>query len=68
MGTLGRKAVWGAALALWVMVPAASASSERHGKVDGDNIVWGTLSDDNIVWGTSESRLTISLKRDRGGL
>ena len=35
MGTLGRKAVWGAALALWVMVPAASASaSNRQGKVD----------------------------------
>ena len=32
MGTLGRKAVWGAALALWVMVPAASASaSDRQG-------------------------------------
>ena len=27
MGTLGRKAVWGAALALWVLVPAASASA-----------------------------------------
>jgi serine protease AprX len=35
MGTLGRKAVWGAALALWVMVPAASASaSNKQGKVD----------------------------------
>src|SRR4026208_1028457 len=35
MGTLGRKAVWGAALALWVMVPAASASaSNKHGKGD----------------------------------
>src|SRR5688572_24950169 len=35
MGTLGRKAVWGAALALWVMVPTASASpSDRQGKVD----------------------------------
>jgi serine protease AprX len=35
MGTLGRKAVWGAALALWVMIPAASASAEsRSGKLD----------------------------------
>lgn len=35
MGTLGRKAVWGAALALWVMIPSASASaSNRQGKVD----------------------------------
>jgi hypothetical protein len=35
MGTLGRKAVWGAALALWVMIPAASASAASgSGKVD----------------------------------
>jgi serine protease AprX len=35
MGTLGRKAVWGAALALWVMIPAASASAASGGqKVD----------------------------------
>src|SRR5688500_15046811 len=37
MGTLGRKAVWGAALALWVMIPAASAaaaSGSGTGKVD----------------------------------
>ena len=35
MGTLGRKAVWGAALALWVMIPAASASaSGGSGKLD----------------------------------
>src|SRR5215218_5887633 len=35
MGTLGRKAVWGAALALWVMIPAASASaSSGSGKLD----------------------------------
>jgi serine protease AprX len=27
MGTMGRKAVWGAALALWVMIPAAHASA-----------------------------------------
>jgi serine protease AprX len=35
MGTVGRKAVWGAALALWVMIPAASASaSSGSGKLD----------------------------------
>jgi serine protease AprX len=35
MGTLGRKAVWGAALALWVMIPAASASAASgSGKLD----------------------------------
>jgi serine protease AprX len=35
MGTLGRKAVWGAALALWVMVPGASASAASgSGKLD----------------------------------
>jgi serine protease AprX len=35
MGTLSRKAVWGAALALWVMIPAASASAASGGqKVD----------------------------------
>jgi serine protease AprX len=35
MGSLGRKAVWGAAVALWLMVPATSASaSDRQGKVD----------------------------------
>ena len=35
MGTLGSKAVWGAALALWVMIPAASASaSGGSGKLD----------------------------------
>jgi serine protease AprX len=35
MGPLGRKAVWGAAVALWMMVPATSASaSDRQGKVD----------------------------------
>ena len=35
MGTLGRKAVWGAALALWVMIPAASASAgSGSGKLD----------------------------------
>ena len=35
MGTLGRKAVWGAALALWVMIPAASTSAASgSGKVD----------------------------------
>jgi serine protease AprX len=35
MGSLGRKAVWGAALALWVMIPAASASAAGgSGKVD----------------------------------
>ena len=27
MGALGKKAVWGAALALWVMIPAASAAA-----------------------------------------
>jgi serine protease AprX len=32
MGTLGRKAVWGAALALWVMIPAASASAAGGGQ------------------------------------
>ena len=32
MGTLGRKAVWGAALALWVMIPAASASAASGGQ------------------------------------
>src|SRR5262245_60414587 len=35
MGTVGRKAVWGAALALWVMIPAASASAASgSGKLD----------------------------------
>ena len=34
MGTLGRKAVWGAALALWVMIPPAAASASGSGKVD----------------------------------
>ena len=35
MGTTGRKAVWGVALALWVLVPAASAyASNRQRKVD----------------------------------
>ena len=35
MGKLGSKAVWGAALALWVMIPAASASaSGGSGKLD----------------------------------
>jgi serine protease AprX len=34
MGTLGRKAVWGAALALWVMIPAASASASGGQKID----------------------------------
>jgi subtilisin family serine protease len=35
MGTLGRKAVWGAALALWVMIPGTTASaSSGSGKVD----------------------------------
>jgi serine protease AprX len=35
MGSLSRKAVWGAAVALWMMVPAASAAApDRHGKVD----------------------------------
>src|SRR5687768_2754085 len=35
MGTLSRKAVWGAALALWVMIPAATATaSSGSNKVD----------------------------------
>src|SRR4051812_37151105 len=35
MGTLGRKAVWGAALALGVLLPAAAASaSNRSAKID----------------------------------
>src|SRR5688500_10238461 len=36
MGTLSRKAVWGAALALWVMIPAAAASaaSDGSGRID----------------------------------
>jgi serine protease AprX len=37
MGTLSKKAVWGAALALWVMIPAASASASGgsgKGKLD----------------------------------
>ena len=34
MGTTGRKAVWGAALALWVMIPAASAAASGSGKTD----------------------------------
>src|SRR5687767_11645295 len=35
MGRLSSKAVWGAALALWVMIPAATASaSDGSGKID----------------------------------
>jgi hypothetical protein len=36
MGSLGRKAVWGAVVALWIMVPAPSAfAANGQGKVDG---------------------------------
>ena len=35
MGTLNRKAVWGAALALWMLIPAATVSADNgSGKVD----------------------------------
>ena len=34
MGKTGSKAVWGAALALWVMIPAAAMASGGPGKVD----------------------------------
>jgi serine protease AprX len=35
MGSLGRKAVWGAAVALWILVPAPAASAaDRQGKLD----------------------------------
>ena len=39
MGTLGRKAVWGAALALWVMIPAASASAAGGGSGKLDKLL-----------------------------
>jgi len=34
MGKTGSKAVWGAALALWVMIPAAAMASGAPGEVD----------------------------------
>ena len=39
MGTVGRKAVWGAALALWVMIPAASASAAGSGGQKTDRLL-----------------------------